>query len=317
MPTGTYVVVDLETTGLDPLLEEILEIAAVRLVDGRVVARWQTLVKPPADVTISEASQAIHGINAEMVADAPDVANALPAFLTFLGEDPIVAHNAAFDLGFLNKAMAATGRPPIANQAFDTLDMAREAFPDARSHKLEALCRLLGHEAVGFHRAADDAGHLAIVFPRLLDLWRQKHAWYRAQFGHVEQLARRSDQLQKLVDDLQLEQTELKRVLGAYFVEHPNARIALPGGDVLVRAARPSWDYDLEALRPQLVEWGLADRLLKLDRQRLDRWLAAGRFDEVQREALQAARQEGPTTWRLTRMVGAVPASAGDVDVTA
>lgn len=317
MPTRTYVVVDLETTGLDPQLEAILEIAAVRLEAGRVVASWQTLVKPPADVPISAASLAIHGISAEMVADAPLIQTALVDFVTFLGEAPVVAHNASFDLGFLNKALATAGLPALANESFDTLEMSREVFPEARSHKLEALCRLLGREGAAFHRAADDAGHLAAVFPRLLDLWQQKRAWYRAQFGQADQLARRWDQLQKLIDDLQVEQAELRRVLGAYFVEHPDAQIPLPGGDLLVRAAKTTWEYDLEALRPHLAAWGVADRLLKLDRQRLDRWLAAGRLDEAQRTVLQAARQDGATTWRLTRASPSAPSGPGDAGVTA
>jgi DNA polymerase III epsilon subunit family exonuclease len=317
VPTGTYVVIDLETTGLDPQIEVILEIAAVRLEAGHIVASWQTLVRPPAGVPISAASQAIHGISPEMVAEAPPVEAALIDFLAFLGMAPIVAHNASFDLGFLNKALAAADLPALATESYDTLEMAREVFSDARSHKLEAVCRLLGHEAFSFHRAADDAGHLAAVFPRLLDLWQQKQAWYRAQFSQADQLARRWDQLQKLIDDLQTEQAELRRVLGAYFVEHPDAQIRLPSGDLLARAPKTTWEFDLEALRPHLVAWGMAERLLKLDRQRLDRWLAAGRFDEAQREVLQAARQDGATSWRLTRV--APPQTTpgpGDADVT-
>ena len=298
----TFVVVDLETTGLDPLVEGILEIAAVRLEGDRVVGTWQTLVNPGPGVEISEASHAIHGITAAMVADAPGVAEALRAFEAFLGDAPLVAHNAPFDVGFLNRARQGLGAGPLPNAAFDTLEMAREVFPDQRSHKLESLCRLLGHDANGFHRAAADAGHLAAIFPRLFALWTQKRAWYRAQFPQIDHLARRYDQVQRLVDALQVEAGDLRRVLGLYFEEHPDARVPLPGGEALTRVTKEVWDYDLQALLPHLEAWGLKDRFLKLDRQRLDRWLTSGRFDDDRRAAIASARVLSAVTQRIARV---------------
>lgn len=302
MPEGTYVVVDLETTGLDPLVEGILEIAAVRLEGDRVVGTWQTLVNPGTGVEISEASRAIHGISPEMVLDAPGVPEALAAFEAFLGDAPLVAHNAAFDVGFLNRARQVLGRPPLPNPALDTLEMAREVFPEQRSHKLEALCRLLGHEATSFHRAAADAAHLAAIFPRLLALWEQKRAWYRAQFGQIDHLARRYDQVNRLIEALQVEAGDLRRVLGMYFEEHAAARIPLPGNEALIRASKEIWEYDLDALLPQLEAWGLKDRFLKLDRQRLDRWLTSGRFDDEQRAAIAATRVLQAVSHRIARV---------------
>lgn len=311
MAEGTYVVIDLETTGLDPLVEGILEIAAVRLEGGQVVASWQTLVNPGPGVELTEASRAIHGITAEMVADAPSVPDALEAFLAFLGDAPVVAHNAPFDLAFLNRALGAKGAPPLANEAFDTLEMAREVFPEQRSHKLEALCRLLGHEAVGFHRAAADAGHLAVIFPRLHALWAQKRAWYRSQFPQIEHLARRYDHVTRLIEALQVEAADVRRVLSLYFQEHPATRIPLPGGEALLRITKEQWEYDLAVLLPQLEAWGLKDRFLKLDRQRLDRWLQGGRFDEAQRSAIASARVLQAVTQRIAR-VGTTTAAEGD-----
>lgn len=304
MAEGTYIVVDLETTGLDPLIEGILEIAAVRLEGDRVVAAWQTLVNPGPLVELSEASRAIHGITAEMVADAPTVPEALRTFLAFLGDAPLVAHNAPFDVAFLNRGLAGLGAPALANEAIDTLEMAREVFPEQRSHKLESLCRLLGHEAVGFHRAAADAGHLAVIFPRLRALWEQKRAWYRSQFSQVEHLARRYDQVSRLIEAMQVEAADLRRVLALYFQEHPATRIPLPGGDGLVRVTKELWEYDLAALLPLLEAWGLKERLLKLDRQRLDRWLASGRFDDSQRAAIASARVLQAVTQRVARVGG-------------
>ena len=314
MGQGTYVVIDLETTGLDPLVDGILEIAAVRLEGDRQVATWQTLVNPGPDIVISGASQAIHGISPAMIADAPSVPEALRAFEAFLGEAPLVAHNAPFDLGFLNRARAAGDASPLPNLAFDTLEMAREVFPDQRSHKLESLCRLLGHEATGFHRAAADAGHLAAIFPRLLALWEQKRAWYRSQFGQIDHLARRYDQVNRLVEALQVEAADLRRVIGLYFEEPGDARIPLPGGEALVRVRKEVWDYDLARLLPHLEAWGLKERFLKLDRQRLERWLAAGQFDEEQRAAVTAARVLQAVTHRVARVGAAEPENGGPTE---
>lgn len=288
MPLGSYVVVDLETTGLDPQYEGIVEVAAVRLDGAQVVGTYQSLVNP--GIPISEGSFAIHGIDAAMLVGAPDVRTALNAFLAFLGDTPIVAHNASFDVGFLNKALAKAGRPMLTNPVIDTLQMSREVFPDVRSHRLEAICRILGHEAQGFHRALDDASHLAAVFPRLVELFNQRQAWYRAQFAHIEVIARRYDQVSRLIEGLQGEMGDIRRILTQYFTEDPTRRVPLRGGDALVWASRDQHDYDLEALWPRLEAFDLKDRFVKLDRQRLERWLAGSRLDEAQRASISGTR---------------------------
>jgi DNA polymerase III epsilon subunit len=295
-----HVVLDLETTGLDPQLEGILEIAAVRLEDGRPVGVFHQLTRP--DVEISEASQAIHGISAEMVADAPTPAEALAPLLAFLGDAPLVAHNAPFDLQFLNRALALAGRPALTNPVFDTLEMARELFPEQRSYKLEAICKLLGHEASGFHRALADAEHLAAVFPTMLRLWEQKQAWYRDQFGRIEAVARRYDQVSHLIDALQAELSDQRRILSHYFQEHPEASVQLPGGEALAWASKEQWDYDLAALRPLLAAWGLGDKFLKLDRPRLERWMGGARLTEEQKQQVAATRILVGHHHRVTRV---------------
>lgn len=304
----TFIVLDLETTGLDPQLEGILEIAAVRLEGGVEAAHFHCLVDP--GVEISPASQAIHGITAEMIVGAPPVPEVLGAFVDFVGDHPLVAHNAGFDLGFLNRALGLSGRPTLTNPVYDSLEMAKEVMPEQRSHKLEAVCRALGYEAVGFHRALDDARHLAIVFPQLLDRYQQKQAWYRAQFERIEQIAHRYDQLGKLIEDLQAEQTEARRVLTHYFNDHPDAKVALPGGDALGRATKEIWDYNAETLLPLLEAWGLKERMLKLDRPRLERWLGGDRLTEAQKGEAIATRILIGVQHRITRHAAPAPAPA-------
>jgi DNA polymerase III epsilon subunit family exonuclease len=94
-----YVALDIETTGLDPALEQILELAAVRVEDGKITERFSQLIRPTKP--ISPFIIQLTGIDDRMVADAPSIQEVLPAFLEFLGEDLILGHNTAFDLRFI------------------------------------------------------------------------------------------------------------------------------------------------------------------------------------------------------------------------
>ena len=100
------IVLDTETTGLDYTKEKIIEFAAIRLENGKIKDTFQTLINP--EQHIRKSSMAIHGITQEMVADAPTEAEILPKIAEFIGEYPIVAHNAIFDYTFLNEASLRT-----------------------------------------------------------------------------------------------------------------------------------------------------------------------------------------------------------------
>jgi DNA polymerase III epsilon subunit family exonuclease len=165
----TFVVFDLETTGLDTRNDEIVSVGAVRTqgaksLDGQCFA---TLVDPGRP--IPKTSTAIHGIDDAAVAGAPSPAKAARRFAAFAHGAVLVAHNAAFDLAFLKRAGHAAGiefdHPP-----FDTLLIARHLFPDLADHSLDGLAALLGIEIGRRHSALDDANATARIFARLLDV---------------------------------------------------------------------------------------------------------------------------------------------------
>jgi len=165
----TFVVFDLETTGLDTKNDRIVSIGAVRArgpecLDGQCFA---TLVDPGRP--IPKANTAIHGIDDAAVAGAPDAGAAAKLFAGFARESVLVAHNAAFDLAFLKRAGSEAGiefdHPP-----FDTLLIARHLFPDLADHSLDGLAALLRIEIGRRHSALDDAHATARVFARLLEV---------------------------------------------------------------------------------------------------------------------------------------------------
>ena len=158
------VVLDIETTGVHPAIDEICEIAAVKVRNFVVRDKFHSLVRPergiPGDVI------RIHGITADMCAGAPGIKSALEKLFDFIGSATIVAHNAEFDLGFINHyAKRAMGKT-LDNTVIDTLTMSREFFP-FRSHALGSLTRDLGLETMHQHRALDDALATLKVYERL------------------------------------------------------------------------------------------------------------------------------------------------------
>ncbi|MHB9058216.1 MAG: PolC-type DNA polymerase III [Bacillota bacterium] len=159
------VVVDVETTGLWPLVDGILEIGAVRI-SGDDPREFQTFVRPsrPIPPKVGEMT----GISDEMVAKAPSPEEAIAAFLDFAGGACLIAHNAGFDLGFLREAARRAGRAEWSPTVIDTLAMARALLPGRTHHKLDKLAEEFGVALDRHHRAVDDARATGQVFRHLL-----------------------------------------------------------------------------------------------------------------------------------------------------
>jgi DNA polymerase-3 subunit epsilon len=153
----TFVVVDLETTGGSPADSAITEIGAVKVRGGEVLGEFQTLVNP--HLPIPPFIQALTGITTAMVADAPRIESALPAFLEFAQGAVLVAHNAGFDVGFLKMAAREQGIEWPRHAVLDTVHLARQLVSrdEARNHKLSTLAALFGATTTPDHRALHDA----------------------------------------------------------------------------------------------------------------------------------------------------------------
>lgn len=163
---------DTETTGLNPADgERVIEIGAVELINHIPTGRtFRRLINPGRPV--SEATIRITGITDADLKDQPpfEHPDIVDAFLSFLGEATLVAHNASFDRGFLNAELARCGRPPIPEERWiDTVAMARKRFPGAPA-SLDALCKRfdISLESRTFHGALLDSQLLASVYLELL-----------------------------------------------------------------------------------------------------------------------------------------------------
>lgn len=166
----SFVVVDLETTGTSNGLNDITEIGAVRTRGGELLGEFSTLVKPEGSV-ISPFVERLTGITNGMVVDAPPLASVLPAFLEFAHGSVLVAHNAGFDIGFLQSACAKLDYPWPAPIVLDTVKLARQAVPrpEVRNHKLSTLAAHFGTDIEPNHRALADARATSEILHRLFE----------------------------------------------------------------------------------------------------------------------------------------------------
>ncbi len=153
-PDLPFVAADVETTGLSAAAgHRVCEIALLRFLRGTVIDSFVSLVNPLRP--IDPGARAVNGISDDMVENAPPFADLFPGILAFLGDDPLVFHNAPFDLSFLRAEARLAGGEWPGNRVVDTLAMARRTGR-FRSNSLPAICRELGIGS-GFHRAEADA----------------------------------------------------------------------------------------------------------------------------------------------------------------
>lgn len=149
---GEFVIVDTETTGTDPKMADLVEIAAVKVKGGKITDRWSSFVNPGRPIVGNQ----MHGITDKDVKGAPSPADAAKQAMTFVGDAPIVGHSVGFDLAFIEAALA-DGTHVEQGRYLDTLAIAREGYPDLENYKLGTLSNFFGIELSQSHRALPDA----------------------------------------------------------------------------------------------------------------------------------------------------------------
>jgi len=168
-----FTVFDTETTGLDPKLCRVVEVGGIRFDSRGINSRFNVLINPkspmPAEVT------KINGITDAMLAMQPETANVIPDFLRFIGDSVLIAHNAPFDISFINEELARLGKPAMKNKVIDTRIFAKEMFPGLPKYALQDLATRFGIKALDAHRAEDDARVCLELFMICFDALKVKN----------------------------------------------------------------------------------------------------------------------------------------------
>ncbi len=282
-------VIDTETTGLDHKTEQLIEIAAARMENGEVVDTFSMLVKPT--VPIRGSSYKIHGISEEMLENEPGIEDVLPKFLEFMGDTPFVAHNAIFDYSFISQAHKQLYGKRWKVTKIDSLDMYRSVFPEEHSHGLSSMLARFGFESFVSHRALDDALNLAKAFPRLAELYRQKHGWQFSQFDNIPYLLERYHRLQKAIGGMQSEMNDLRDVFKLYFL-NGGQKIQCTNGEVLAAHRRRYYEYNDARVWEILHATGLVEKATKINTRALDRIINNPSIDDDIRDQILDARTE-------------------------
>ncbi len=165
---GTYTAVDVETTGLDPKTERILEIGAVRVENGKETGVFSRLINPRRE--ISPRITELTGITGEMVENCPEIGQVMEEFLDFCGEGPILGHHVIFDYSFLLRASVNRGLS-FRRDGIDTLKLCRKFMPEGEKKNLGAACAYFGIELRNAHRAVSDARAAHLLYGKMAEIF--------------------------------------------------------------------------------------------------------------------------------------------------
>lgn len=175
---ASFVVLDVETTGLNSARDEIIEIGAVRVENGVEVAEFSQLINPGR--ALPEKIVEITGITTAMLRGMPSALEVMPEFAKFIKGAVLAAHNASFDMAFISRAFARAGIP-FDSPVLDTLALARNLYPQSRNHKLGTLCKMLDIPLTNAHRAVHDARATSLMLLRSIELMGAKRPILRLE----------------------------------------------------------------------------------------------------------------------------------------
>ncbi len=283
------VVLDVETTGLDYTRERIIEFAAVKLEDGKIIDTFETLINPHQH--IRKSSQAIHGISEEDLEGAPEEEEIYPKIFEFIEGATLVAHNAIFDFSFLNRASKRLYNKALENNYVDTQMMFKEVYPQFESCGLDSLVNVFGANNEHRHRAMGDAMALAECYPKLKALYFQKYNWQLSQIDHVEYLFERYLRLQSAINTMQSEIQDLRSIFKIYF-ERGGAEIQANTGEVLTYNHKKTFSYDFAQIKDILDEIGALPKAVKLNNSFVDRLVSGNALSDDVKDKIKSARIE-------------------------
>ena len=178
---GTYVVFDLETTGFSAIKDRIIEIGAVKVQNGEIVDSFSTFVNPkiPIPFRITQ----LTSITDEMVMESPEIETILPQFLKFVGDAVLVAHNASFDVSFIEENCRQQGIEPDFTSV-DTVGLARVLLPTLSKFKLNVVAKALNISQEHHHRAVDDARVTAEIYVKFIQMLEERGIETLDQMNH-------------------------------------------------------------------------------------------------------------------------------------
>lgn len=173
----SYVVIDIETTGLDPRFDEIIELAGLKYEHGKETDAFESLVKP--EIEVDDFITELTGITNEMLEDAPSIAEVLPKFIDFIGSNIVIGHNVNFDINFIYDNAEQLGLPAFSNDFVDTMRISRRLYKDMENHKLSTLVSYLGVSDSVEHRAFSDCANTQMCLIKMQE--------YAEQIGGIPQ----------------------------------------------------------------------------------------------------------------------------------
>jgi DNA polymerase III epsilon subunit family exonuclease len=185
--TTPFIIVDVETTGLEPRLDNIIEIAAVKMIGGQIVDEWDTLLNPR--VFVPQEVTDITGITTDMLKDSPQFEDVAEDYLKFLGEGSVfVAHNAEFDKEFVNVHLMNSGREKMPHPYLCTFRLAKRVHPNLPKYSLGALTEVFGIDLPQAHRAIHDARATAELFHKFMRVLQDGGLKNLRDIPHIQNL---------------------------------------------------------------------------------------------------------------------------------
>lgn len=185
-----YTLIDLETTGLSPEYDSILEVCAMRVRNNKITDTFSSLVKSGSYIYVDEFITSLTGITEDMIVNAPPIEVVFPKFIDFIGDDVVIGHNINFDINFIYDESMRILKKAFSNDFIDTMRISRRLHPDQRHHRLSDLSEKYSISYVGSHRAKKDCEITKDCYDMLASEILQNYGSYNNFIEYIATLSR-------------------------------------------------------------------------------------------------------------------------------